>query len=632
MKHGLMGNIPQHPAALGQHDLRDIAQFTKEAASLGLLQEDANKLTTFIGTAANAGGLSEPLDESTIKACLDAGAQAGLIDATARNVVAQTQSLLANARALGVTPYNYQDCITNILSKAQRTGILSAQNTQMHAALGEQQSEAPIDPLAPAEGPAVNSLTLRFEPIEGKILSVSIKTEINEHAVLRVKGILAPAEAGEDGSTPPDDRFLTEIAPGTPAALFSIDPKGEVECLFQGILLRAVQTQATTYKEFEAEVASPSYLLDIEKDSQSFQRMSDTYNDIVQKVAGDACIYNNLPDVTTGKLIVRYKETVWEFVKRMCSRLNSGLVPDIYSDSIRIGFGIPESGEAKEFTVSSYTVKKELQRYQTAQANQLKHSSPTVMDIDFMYYQVKSVDRLAIGDCVTFLEHTLYVRAVEGCLEGDILVFTYDLVSKQGLVQPDIYNEELAGVSLIGEVKVITNDQIKAHITEIDAEWDGGGDWYFPYSTLFSSPGGSGWYVMPEPGDTVKITMLNNKEEDAVASSSVNRTSEAPEKRSNPDYKSLSNVHGKEVLFTPDGIYITNQSGRVFINLTDADGITIISDKNINIEAAENIVVKAAKDVIIIAEENMKLNCGQATLQSEKSGLIDIQGKEVRTN
>jgi hypothetical protein len=615
------------PAALGRNDLRDVAQFTKAASGLGLLQENQSKLTGFIGAAAGVGGLSQPPDEEMARACVNAGIKAGLIAPGLSGVVAQAQSLLATGRALGLTPDNYQNNIPGIINKARSTGILPPPGSE-----NLQQGEAGIDPLAPAKGPSVNDLTLRFEPIEGEIQDVTITEEINEHALLKIRGILAPTAQEEDGGTPPDDRLLEKITPGTPAALFSVAATGEVECLFQGILLWAVQTQTTDCKYFEAEVASPSYLLDIEKDSQSFQRMSDTYNDIIQKVAGSAYIYNYLPDVVTDKLIVRYKETVWQFVKRMCSRLNSGLVPDICSDSIRIGFGVPLGGETTEITAHSYTVKKDLKKYQTTKANQLTHSNPAVMDIDFMYYQVKSYDRLKIGNSVTFLGHTLYVRAIKAKLEGSTLVYTYDLVTKQGLVQPDIFNEELAGVSLIAEVKVITKDQVKAHIVEIDDKWDESGDWYFPYSTIFSTPGGSGWYVMPEPGDTIKITMLNNREEDAVAASSVNRTSQAPEKRSNPDHKSLSNVHGKEVLFTPDGIYITNQAGCVFINLTDADGITIISDKNINIEAKENLVIKATKDIIMTADENMKLNCGLAVIKSDKSGLIDIQGQEVRTN
>jgi len=628
-----LSSAGSRPASLGKNELRDVAQFTKSAAGLGLLQEEADKLTQFIGAAAVVGGLSQPPDETIVRSCLNAGAAAGLISSSAAGAMERIQSLLANGRALGLTAGNYQTNISGIVDKARSTGILPSRGCWSDViAEGAQQEEAAIDPLAPAEGTAVNSLKLRFEPIGGEVQDVAIYQEINEHALLKVQGILSPSAPGEDGSTPPDDRLMLEMAPGTPAALFSVTPGGEVECLFQGIILRAAQIQATDFKYFEAEVASPSYLLDIEKDSQSFQRMSDSYNDIIQKVAGSACLNNLLPDVMTGKLVVRYKETVWQFVKRMASRLNSGLVPDIYSENIRVSFGVPLGGQAREITAAAYTIKKDLQKYQTTAANRLTHFSPDVMDIDFMCHQVKSYDRFMIGDCVSFLGHTLYVRAIVAKLEGNTLVFTYDLVTKQGLVQPDIFNEELAGVSLIAEVKVITKDQIKAHITEIDNEWDAGGDWYFPYSTIFSSPGGSGWYVMPEPGDTIKITMLNNREEDAVASSSVNRTSKAPEQRSNPDHKSLSNVHGKEVLFTPDGIYITNQAGRVFINLTDAGGIDIISDKNINIEAQENIVIKASKNIIMTAEETMKLNCGQAMIQSNKSGLIDIQGQEVRTN
>ncbi|VBB06153.1 phage late control gene d protein (gpd) [Lucifera butyrica] len=614
------------PAALGINNLANISQFVNAASSLGL--SGAGKISSFMNGAAGVGALSGgKLTAETAASYIGGAVQSGLVESNLAKPE-QAMALVNTGKVLGITSANISDKIPAILEKAEKMGI---------KAVEPQNDENNGSGLPASAGPAIAVHKLRFVPFDfSDILDVRIRQEINEHAALTVKGVLRATE----------DYTVQHTGAGTAAALYSVDENGQTECLFQGIILTVEQKQTTDLKYIEVQVVSPSYNLDVKKNSRSFQRMTATYDDVIQAVVrGEAEVNNREGKKQTGKLIVQYKETDWEFMRRMASHFNTGLVPVVTSDKVQIYFGVPIGQQAKTITTASYRVKKEIGKFRTAQANDAVHSQPSLSEADFICYQVDSIDRFTIGDCIQFLQHTLYVNSIEAALEQGVLTYHYLLVSKNGLFQKDRFNPLLAGVSVMAQVKVVTKDQIKAYLVEIDPAWDSGADWYFPYSTVFSSPTGSGFYAMPEPGDTVRIYFPTHKEEDAVAASSVNRDEslqsqqrtaggigDNPPPRTDPDRKSFSNKYGKEVLFTPEGIYITGQAGKIFIYLTDADGITIVSEKDIQIKSQESILIHADKDVVFQGGESVKINCGPALIQSEKSGLITIKGEEVKTN
>lgn len=632
-------NIGSKAVALGVNDLSNLSGFVQSASGLGLLKDDGTtQLTSFLNTAASAGALSAgKLTPESITGCLSAAEKAGIVQSHLADLNKVT-TLLTAGKSLGLTSGNIKDQLATIMGKAQVRNIIPKSPQ-----ISEQSEEESGPP--PSVGPSITAHKLCFAPYElSDILEIKIIQTINDHAKLYIKGVLAPPAEQQDGDqqAKSEDQTIQETTAGKAAALFSIDEEGNIERLFQGLILNVKQTQTTDLKYIEAEVISPSYILDIKKNSRSFQQTSSTYDDIIQQVAAEQVDVKNCEETKEiGKLIVQYKETDWIFLRRMASHFNTGLVPVPNSDQAQLYFGIPIGQETKEISVAAYSVQKKLGDYQMVQANDVTHSQPSLKDIDFISYRIESFDRLAIGDCVTFLSHTLYVRDIAANLEQGIIKYHYTLVSKTGMVQKDRFNENLIGVSLMAEVKTITKDQIQAHIVEIDPEWDGAADWYFPYSTVFSSPDGSGWYVMPEPGDTVRIHFPNHQEEKSVAASSVNsdqslagqnRGADCEEPRSDPDKKSFSNKYGKEILFTPDGIYITNQAGQIFINLTDGDGITIVSAKDVIITAKENIYLKADKELLVTAGENLSLKGCSSTITMDKENIIKIQGDKVKTN
>jgi len=612
---------------LGVNNLKSISDFTQSASSLGLISDNTTKLTSFVGTSAGLGGLSSgALTEHAVMSCMSAGIDAGILAVTAP--AEKVRTLLNSAKRLGVTVLNVKNQIDSIMKVAGKNGLIPSKIQAIN------------------NGTAVSHHKLKFAPFDmSDILEVCISQMINDHGRLYVKGILKPQGGSED-------QMVHDTGVGKAAALYSVDENGKVETLFIGIVLKVTQNQSGDLKYFEVEVISQSYNLDITKNSRSFQKKTAVYCSIIDQVNnGVAQIRMEVEDKTTDKLIVQYRETDWNMLIRLGSHFNTGLVPVCNSEYNQIYFGIPIGTTPKEISIASYCVQKDLEKYSEVSANNLTHSNPSVADVDYTTYKVQSLERLNIGDAVTFLKHTLYVKQIKGQLEKGILTFYYYLSSKQGMVQKDLFNDNQIGVSLMGQVKVITKDQIKVHITEIDAQWDDENDWYFPYSTLFSSPDGSGWYAMPEPGDTVRVHFPNHREEDAVASSSVNKEQSAQSQqraesggggggsgdsddapRSDPDKKSLSNKYGKEVLFTPEGIFIINQGGQMFINLTDDDGITIVSAKDVVITAKENIYMKADKEMLITAGETLTIKGNTSSIIMDTDNIIKIEGNQVKTN
>ena len=99
------------------------------------------------------------------------------------------------------------------------------------------------------------------------------------------------------------------------------------------------------------------------------------------------------------------------------------------------------------------------------------------------------------------------------------------------------------------------------------------------------------------------------------------------EARSIPDNKSLKSKYGKEVLFTPSLLRLTNNNG-MSVEISDEDGITISSDKAVTIEAKEGVQIASLEQSIeVVAPESIVLKQGDTTLTMEDD--IHLDGAQV---
>ena len=130
---------------------------------------------------------------------------------------------------------------------------------------------------------------------------------------------------------------------------------------------------------------------------------------------------------------------------------------------------------------------------------------------------------------------------------------------------------------------------------------------------------------MPEIGDSVRL-YVPEKEEGSFIISAVHRETDAA--RQKPDYKSLKTKYGKEILFTPDTILMTNNQG-MMVEMNDSEGITITSDKDVVIQADDNLTIASnSASLLIAAKDKVQVKQGGTTMTL--SGDISFTGGEFR--
>lgn len=480
-----------------------------------------------------------------------------------------------------------------------------------------------------------------------QLLDVRFDHQINEHSTFYFKALL-PEEK--------KDSYAKDSSLGSNVSLLVRDSYGNSDILFQGMVqnVEIKSIQGTYYIEVYA--ISHSYLLDVERKSRSFQNKKMPYSAIVQQVATD---YEDamIKDVATqgagiGQLIVQYKETDWEFLKRLASHFHTGIVNDVHFCYPRCYFGIPNN-EKLALEISQYDVKKNLAKY----LKLLKSGISGLQEQDFIYYQIETYLPANIGDEVQFQGRTLYVCQVKGRMDKGIFMHHLTLTTKKGMSQLYQWHDRIAGVSLNAKIVEIKNDQVKVSLKIDETSGHAPGELcFFPYSTIYSSQDGSGWYCMPEIGDQVRIYFPDNIEEHSYAISSVHEEVNQQSgddlysdginngtgangkaggvgnysgKRDDPSVKSIRNKDGKEIRLTPDGIYII-ADGTV-ITLTDNGGVSITSDQNIEFKSDHSIILSAEEDVSIIGQAGIDLSCNEtASIKMEEN--IEVIGQEIKSN
>ena len=86
------------------------------------------------------------------------------------------------------------------------------------------------------------------------------------------------------------------------------------------------------------------------------------------------------------------------------------------------------------------------------------------------------------------------------------------LSNENSFTQDKLYQEGMIGLSLKGRVLEAVQDTVKVQL-EIDVEQTKKEEAYpFPYTTMYTAEGNSGWYCMPEVDDTVMIYFPTREE------------------------------------------------------------------------------------------------------------------------
>ncbi len=447
----------------------------------------------------------------------------------------------------------------------------------------------------------MESITYLNTSVDGitysRILDMEIRHGIGAHGSAALS-LEADIESAQETVNRIDEQTIISIctsADGQPATLFT------------GIVDSAGLELVSGYAVIRLELKSTSArLADAERD-RSYQNTAMTHEKVMESALGGAALINmEVTDRPTGSIIVQRRENNWDFCKRMASRLGAPVIPSINTAVPVLSIGIPQSKICCDLS------DRELMA-ETATCHM-----PDGFAASFGGTRVCSIAYLPVGADVLFGGRKRKVGAISANMRNGMLVTTVCMAEEKDFVQPRIENKNVAGKMYLGQVRAVRGDQVQVHLVDIDAEYDEGGDVWLPYSTAYSSNDGSGLYCMPAEGDMVRVFFPGSDEGKGFAASSVSVNVGA-----DVTDKQWTGPEGKQILLTKEGIYITTNASdsKIFINLTDKDGITISSNKNINICAKKNLSIMSNDRISISAENDVYIGSAES--------FIDIRPEKI---
>lgn len=464
----------------------------------------------------------------------------------------------------------------------------------------------------------INISIVKFLTID----NVEIYKKVNEHGYAKISGIIEETQ----------ESCLMEKVMREKYALISIKNESDEEkIIFAGIIDNVEIQNTGGVKVAKIVLVGATRQLDGMREICTYQDSSMKYEKILDGITGkysDAVYLLNCGEgEIIKKLIVKYNETDWEFIKRLASHFNQPIVPNYAAAGIRYSFGLGVYG--KEYLLDSVSYKTGNNKEEFFQKTD--NGVDNVFAQDFMFYEVESRDYIELGEKVRFKGQLLYVYEFFSNIVGGELVNTYILRPDTGFRVAYANNTKIIGASLNATIIEVKQDTVKVCVNE-DKKQDKKTAKWFPYSTVYSSPDGTGWYCMPEEGDKVRLYFPNEKEEDGYIISSINfgnteNNSNSSAPRSNPNNKSISNKFNKQIEFTPTSITLTNNNGMSIV-IDDDKGICIVCDKKIDIlSEGEFSLVSLNSKVNVEASELIEFRQGNSKIIM-KDG-VTIEGAKL---
>ena len=428
-----------------------------------------------------------------------------------------------------------------------------------------------------------------------RITELRLVKKANEHTWLHFQGVL---KEGEEESLIEDD---WEEKPVT--------LKEDGNTLFCGVATDIGIVCESGVYYLEAEAVSWTIKLDKEEKKRSFQENGLSYYTIAEQLAKEAggSVECHAGEKQVKNLLLEYRETDWEFLKRLASHSNSVLVPDPKKTTPSFAFGVPEGAEYKEEAGEEvdFAVRKKVSRYRKLS----QCGSVSYEEGDAVEYTLQTDHAaLEVGDMVKRKGKALYVKEADICLKGSVFTCRYGLTTKAGMSVKEAVHPYASGLTLNGTVLKSVGDTVIVHLA-IDDSQDEGKAYAFPYATGYSTESHTGWYVMPEEGDTVQIVFPTEDENEAYAVQSVRQ--EDTEKTGNPQVKYLRTALGKEVKFDKDEILITANDDVTYIRINQNGGVDVITDKAVNVIGGGSVTVTSGDRITMTSKNDFSIHAGK---------------------
>ncbi|BDU51241.1 hypothetical protein [Haliovirga abyssi] len=459
------------------------------------------------------------------------------------------------------------------------------------------------------------------------LLNLEIIKEVNEHTVAEIEGIIA----GED--TDEVTRFLNVEKQGI-EILYGDDNKP----IFRGLIYEHSMEIEQNSCKVKIKSYSLSKELEKEKRNRVYHNLGTKYEDVISKLNET---YQNKysfgfnSHIDKQELItelnpveVQYKESDWDFLKRIVRRENDLIIVDDSkgkNPKTVAGIAIGEFGSSQK-TIDNKNLLLSRKMKKRAIENSYKLKG---------YPQIKGEELFSIGnpyninidvntgkqDSLLLIKNRIYKES--GVLKSD-LVFVRRDEFNIGVVKRE---ESITGLTLKGTIKKVSK-QHKAQIeyTEMENEYDESKSYYYPIERMYT-----GTYFTPEEDTLVEVHFGAEAGEVSIR----NVSSKTEDIDNDPDVKIIRTSFGKEVRFDSKSIKITGKDDESYVEITEESvGLTkgekeiILKDGKIGINNKDSTITMDDKKVnITTGGSAIKMKDDKLTLDNGGVGIEIGNGK-----
>lgn len=374
--------------------------------------------------------------------------------------------------------------------------------------------------------------------------------------------------------------------------------------------------------------------MDIERKKRIFQNPEMGVHQLVAEImktysGSDYKIH--IPDEPIGQLVVQYEETDWEFLKRFLSKYNEMLYSDTTYPDIRFEAGLNPHPEAFSWDELPFSLSQDLSRLVELKVNgmdQLTGSQNTV-------FEVASYDIATIGSQIVYKGSSWFIESTNRFMENGLLKCKYQLRQRESLKVLPYFNPKIAGISIDGLIAGVQRDRVQVDM-EIAAGDSGAEKYWFPYSTVAASSDGSGWYCMPEAGESVRVYFPIDDEKEAYVVTAIKAhtpdSGNANDPMGNPNIRNIQTAQGNQVQFTDIGVVIAAGEGNGSILIKKSGELVLDGLMDISISAVENLNIAAINELIIKSQESIKVANSAGGDIEVKKGTVILHGKLINEN
>lgn len=407
---------------------------------------------------------------------------------------------------------------------------------------------------------------------------------------------------------------------------------GRVQVLFYGVVDKLSVEEDGDGRTLILTAWDATWQMDLSPKKRIFQNPGMQVHQLIREVMAEyiGCDYKiHTADAAIGQLVVQYEETDWEFLKRFLSKYGDTLYPDTTYPDIRLEAGLDPHPESFCWDALPYELSQDLERFCAQKENGM--GGMTVSQNAM--FTVESYDIAPIGSQITYRGAPWFIASAERFMEGGILKNRYELRQRESLRVLPYFNRRITGISIDGVIAAVKRDRVQVNL-EIEA--GSGEKYWFPYSTVAASSDGSGWYCMPETGESVRVYCPTDDEKEAYVVTAIKShepdAGNPDDPMGNPDVRNIQTAQGNTVKFAQDGVTVAAGGGSGSVTLKKSGEFVLDARAGVTISAAAGLNISANNELTVKSQDSIRIVSGSGADVEIKKGKISFHGMRINEN